>query len=386
MAFFKKNKLLFIIIITICALIVMWGRAIITKRDKDVLPRKTMFGRQAPEEILEEIVPVKVTKVARMDYKDTITSFGTIKGFGEIPIRFKESGTVSKFYFKEGDEIKKDEIVVSQDQREENLKLEYARIEYDKNQTFYDLGAIIADKLRQVELELESAELNLKKRNFYAPSDGFMGTRKVNQGELVKPDDIVATFLDINSVFCEVGIIERDIGKVKVGQKVMVELDTFPNDVFEGTVDSVSPMIEGRSRTQAVRILIPNEGHLIKPGMFAKSAITTFEKKDALVIPRKALDKTKDGYVVFGVIRDQRRAIEESSREKRSAEREQRKLTAAGFELATAKIIPVKIERATERLALIKEGLLEGQEIVLESPKARESIKDGGKIEIIGEE
>ena len=373
MEIFKRNKILLIVIIVTCAIIVMWGRTVLTKKGiiaTKGTATKTMFGMEIPKEAGEEIVPVKVTKVERMDYKDIITSFGTIKGFGEIPIRFKESGAVSKFYYKEGDEIKESEVVVSQDQRHENLKLEYAEIEYEKNKTLYELGAITEAKLRQVELEFESAALEVKKRNFYAPSDGFMGTRKVNEGELVEPNDIVATFLDISNVFCEVGIIERDMGKVKSGHAVKVVLDAFPGKVFEGTVDSVSPMIEGRSRTQSVRILIPNKHNLMKPGMFARAEITTFEEKDAIVIPRKSLKKTENGYAVFGIVRDE----------------QQENKSPAGFEMATAKIIPVEVGRATEALALITEGLSEGQEILLESPKAKESIEDGVRIEIIGEE
>jgi membrane fusion protein (multidrug efflux system) len=374
MNIFKENKILLIVIITVCAIIVMWGRSFVIKKGivtPGSIPKKAIFGKELREkEATEEIVPVKTTKVARMDYKDIIISFGTIKGFGEIPIRFKESGVVSKFNFKEGDEIKEGEIVVSQDQRHEDLKLEYSKIEYDKNKKLHELGAIIEAKLRQAELELGSAELEVKKRNFYAPSDGLMGTRKVNEGELVEPNDVVATFLDISNVFCEVGIIEKDMGKVQTGQPARIILDIFPNEIFEGTVDSASPMIEGRSRTQTVRTLIPNERNLIKPGMFAKAEITTFEKKDAIVIPRKSLKQTEDGYVVFGIVK---------------SEHEEEK-SPAGFEMATAKVIPVKVGRASEELALITEGLNEGQEILLESPKAKGSIEDGLRVEIIGSE
>ena len=306
MNFFQKNKTLFIIIVIVCGLIIMWGRSLLSRRRMLTSERQqhALFGRRTEDkEGLDEIIPVEVVTVSRMDYKDVITSFGTIKGFDEIPIRFKESGIVSRFYFKEGDEIKKGSIVVSQQQQEEVLKLEYAQIELNKNQTLYDLGAITLDKLRQSQLEVESAHLELEKRNFYAPSNGFMGTRKVEEGELVDPSDVVATFLDISNVFCEVGIIERDIGKVKIKQKVKIIIEAIPQKVFEGTVDSVSPMIEGRSRTQTVRILIPNKDYIIKPGMFARAEITTFERKNAIVIPKKALKKTEQGYVVFEVIR-----------------------------------------------------------------------------------
>jgi len=363
----NKYKVMIFLLVISGALLIMRGKVLMTERFSLGSIAEKLFKDKAADEappisvneMLEEAIPVKVTTVSRMDYKDTIASFGMIKGFGEIPIKFEGSGTISKFYFKEGDKIGKDRLVVSQDRKAEDLRLEYAAIEYSKNEKLYSLGAITRDALRQSELEVRSSQLDLKKRDFYAPSGGIMGTREVNEGELVEPNDIVATFLDINKVFCEVGIIEKDMGKVKVGQKVKVTLDTFPDKTFEGTVDSVSPMIEGRSRTQTVRILMPNDEDIIRPGMFAKSEVTTFEKKDALVVPRKALKKTEDGYVVFGILRR---------------------------DDITAKVIPVKIGRASEDFALILKGVAEGQEIVLESPRAKEAIKDGAKVEIIGEE
>lgn len=374
MVFFKKRKLLLILLIILCGIGIMWSKPLLQKYISSIpleSLKQKLFAKKTAGETLdislgqfsEEAIPVKVAAVGKADYKDTITSFGTIKGFGEIPIKFKENGIVSKFNFKEGDSIKKNEIVVSQDQREEKLKLEYSTLEYAKNKKLYELGAITKDKLRQIELELETSDLEIKKRNFYAPSDGIMGTRKVSEGELAGPDDIVATFLDLNKVFCEIGIIEKDMGKVKEGQEVKVTLESFANEAFGGIVDSVSPMIEGRSRTQTVRILIPNEKNLIKPGMFARADITTFEKKDALVVPREALDKTEEGYVVFGAIKQNN--------------------PKTGSEEVVAKVMPVKVERATESLALISEGLAEGQEIIIESPRAKESIKDGSLIEII---
>jgi len=379
--FFQKRKRLIIISILLAGVLIAWGWATLSKKGitpqavKEFIKGKTSAGggsafggKKAGEEALVPAIPVKTTKVVKTDYQDFVTSFGTIKGLREIPVKFDENGRIAKFYFKEGDSIKKDDLVVSQQQDEQRVKVEYARIEYNKYKTLYDLGAIVADKLREAELEVEAAEVTLNKRNFYAPSDGFIGTRKINEGELVTPTDIVTTFVDIGNIFCEVGIIEKDIDKVKTGQTARIVIEALPSDTFEGTVDSVSPMLEGRSRTQTVKMLVPNEKGIIKPGMFAKADIMIFEKKDAIVIPRKALSKTEEGYTVFGVVRP---------------EDAKAKKTPAGFEEATAKVIPVKVERANEERALIGEGLAVSEEIILETPEAKSSIKDGSIIEIL---
>ncbi|MDD5680295.1 MAG: efflux RND transporter periplasmic adaptor subunit [Candidatus Omnitrophica bacterium] len=369
--FFQKHKRLIIISIVLVGALIMWGWTHMPKKGGAKMTLQNIFkGKGAQKEgeaPLEAAIPVKTTKVVKTDYQDFVTSFGTIKGLKEIPVKFDEAARISRFYFKEGDSIKKGDLVVSQEQDEQKFKLEYVEIEYNKNKTLRDLGAITNDKLREAELELETAKASLNKKNFYAPSDGFIGTQKINEGELASPTDVVTIFVDIDNVFCEVGIIEKDMDKVKTGQTAKIMIEAFPDDVFEGTVDSVSPMLEGRSRTQTVKMLVPNEKGTIKPGMFAKADIMIFEKKDAIVIPRKALQKSEDGYAVFGVVRPEGEA----------------KKSPAGFEEATAKVMPVKVERANEENALISEGLEDGQEIVLETPEAKSSIKDGATIEIL---
>lgn len=370
--FFKKRKKIIILSMLLIGVLIMWGRTNLPKMPGPARPMKNIFSKAkglkaGAGELAEPAIPAKTAAVVRADYVELITSFGTIKGFREIPVKFEESARIRKFYFKEGEPIKENDLVVSEEQEEQKRKLEYAEIEYNKNRTLYDLGAIIKDKLRQSELEVEVARESLNKRNFYAPSGGFIGTRRINEGELASPNDVAATFVDIGSIFCEVGIIEKDMDKIGAGQKAVIMIEAFPAQNFEGIVDSVSPILEGRSRTQTVRILVPNEKGLIKPGMFAKADITIFEKKGAIVIPRKALQKTEEGYAVFGLVMPEGGA----------------RKTPAGFEEAAARVIPVKVERAGEERALISDGLTEGEEIIIETPEAKSRIKAGAKIEIM---
>lgn len=371
--FFRQRKRLVIISIVLAGVLIVWGWTVLSKKNITPFVIKTMLakgkgGKKTGEEAIEIAIPVRVTKVTKSNYQDFVTSFGIIKGVREIPIKFDEAARIDKFYFKEGDSIKKGDIVASQQQDEQRVKVEYSQIEYEKNKTLYDLGAITADKLKQAELELEAAKAVLAKKNFYAPSDGFIGTKRMSEGELVTSNDVVTTFVGIDNVFCEVGIIEKDMDKVKPGQAAKILIGAFSDDTFEGTVDSVSPMLEGRSRTQTVKMIVSNDKGIIKPGMFAKADIMIFEQKDAIVIPRKALQKSEEGYTVFGVVRQG-----------------EPKKSPAGFEEAAAKVIPVKVGRANENIALISEGLSENDEIILEAPEAKAGIKDGAAIEILPE-
>ena len=97
--------------------------------------------------------------------------------------------------------------------------------------------------------------------------------------------DKVGIFISIDKVYAEFSIIEKDVPKISLGQRVEVFVDAYSNKTFQGTVDRIAPIIEGRSRTQNIKIEIDNKDGQLKPGMFTRGLIATYEKKDALVIP-----------------------------------------------------------------------------------------------------
>ena len=78
--------------------IVMWGWTHLAKKGRAPLTIKGLFFKEAKkaEEAPEAAIPVRTRKAVKTDYKDFITSFGTIKGFKEIPVKFEESVRIDK--------------------------------------------------------------------------------------------------------------------------------------------------------------------------------------------------------------------------------------------------------------------------------------------------
>ena len=190
--------------------------------------------------------PIKVYKVAKVSFRDTLPSLGTAKGFREIDLKFPVAGTVEYINFKEGEKITQGDIIASLDQKEALLKMEYAKIEMEKQTKLFELGSILDIKLKQSQLEYQSAKAELDKTNLVALGDGYVGSLEVDKGSVVNPQDKIGTFVDLKDVYVEFGVIEKDIAKVKEGQNVEVTLDSYPDQVFKGQVDSISPLVEGR--------------------------------------------------------------------------------------------------------------------------------------------
>ncbi len=344
-------------------------------------------------------LPVKVYKVSRVSFRDTLPALGTIKGFREFDLKFATQGNIEYINFKEGERVTQGDIIASLDQKEALLKLEYAKLEYEKQSKLFELGSTVETKMKQSQLEYQSAKAELDKTNLVAVSDGYVGAIETDKGAFVTSQDKIGTFVDTKDVFVEFGVIEKDIAKVKEGQNVEVTLDSFPDKVFKGQVDSVSPIIEGRSRTLKIRSKLPNADDKMKPGMFGRVSVLVYEKEDALVIPSSSFKKKEDKYLAYvvhsvdeadaGVPSAEELAASENTlsegdqapvappvKEKASALQapEDNKTT-----IGTVEVRPIEIAYATPDAVEIKEGLEEGDTIIVD---VEQELEDKAKVEI----
>jgi membrane fusion protein (multidrug efflux system) len=354
------------------------------------------------EKKLEEIpIPVKVYKIAKVSFRDTLPSLGTMRGFRQIDLKFSVQGTIEYINFKEGERITQGDIIASLDQKEALLKLEYAKLELDKQMQLLELGSIVESKAKQSQLEYQSAKAELDKTNLVAISDGYIGSIDVDKGSYISPQDKIGTFVDVKDVYIEFGVIEKDVSKIKEGQNVEVSVESFPDQVFKGQIDSVSPMVEGRSRTVQVKAKISNVDEKIKPGMFGRVNVLVYEKEQALVIPSSSFKKKEDQYLVYLVHPEEVAAeqFEEAPQEVSPAlEKKKKKGLSLPFGKKTAKteetlpaaeqekmamgtieIRPIEISYATPDAVEIKEGLEEGDLVVMD---LEQDLQDKGKVEI----
>lgn len=87
---------------------------------------------------------------------------------------------------------------------------------------------------------------------------------------------------------------EEDIVLVRVGQKVLIRSDAFPNQIFYGRVKSITPKGDPIARSYRVRINF-SENNPLLIGMTAETNIIVHEKKNALLLPVSSISETKFG-------------------------------------------------------------------------------------------
>jgi len=140
--------------------------------------------------------------------------------------------------------------------------------------------------LAQTQTALDTIDIQIEKLMITSPIDGILLTRNLEVGETVSPGSTVMTIGQLREVELVVYIPEDRYGEINLGEKVEVRVDSFPGEIFNGTIAYISDQaeftprnvqtVEGRRATvYAVKLSVPNPDLKLKPGMPAD--VTFFE-------------------------------------------------------------------------------------------------------------
>lgn len=163
-------------------------------------------------------------------------------------------GQVVKVNVEDNQKVKAGDVLVTLDPREFEANVKSAQAKYSK--AHKDLGRMsgyggfladekpILDQYQSdalsTEATLQEATLQYEFTKILAPTDGTVGSRSVESGQLVVPGQALLALVEPEP-WIVANFKEGQLAKIRVGQKVEVEIDAIPGHTFEGTVNSVSP-------------------------------------------------------------------------------------------------------------------------------------------------
>lgn len=180
-------------------------------------------------------------------------------------------------------------------------ELDAAETTYAAQQSRLELARA---QVEQREAALKSAEIRLDYTVLYASEPGFIGERYVDEGNLLSTNSPLVSVVGIDSVIVQATIIEKDYGRINVGQSAELKVDAFPETLFKGIVARIAPVLEEASRVAKMEVEFENKERLLKPGMFAKVSVVLQEKEAVQVIPIKAIIENNGREGVFIVEKD----------------------------------------------------------------------------------
>jgi multidrug efflux pump subunit AcrA (membrane-fusion protein) len=147
--------------------------------------------------------------------------------------------------------------------------------------------------------QLETPELLDRPLVLHAPLAGVVTDRSVSVGELAEKGRALYVISDPARLWLLGEVKERDLAKVRAGQKVDFTVAAYPGAEFHGAIARVGTSVEAETRTFEVRVEVDNRDGRLKPGMFADMAITTGIVKDALLASDAAVQSDGGERIAF---------------------------------------------------------------------------------------
>lgn len=147
-----------------------------------------------------------------------------------------------------------------------------------------------------------------------SPLDGVVAVRRLDPGALVGPQGsgAIMTIAKIDVLRAFISVSERDLPGVSIGKDAHVDLDAFPGKPIPAKVVRIAPTVDPATRTIDVEVQVPNEGGLMRPGMYGHGAIITDVHKNAIVAPTVGVLSSAGKHYVFTLegTKVKRRAVE----------------------------------------------------------------------------
>lgn len=136
-----------------------------------------------------------------------------------------------------------------------------------------------------------------------SPIDGVVIARNISVGQVVDTGFVAFDLSNLSTVWVSAAVNQQDLSLVRQGASADIVTAGFPDQVFHGHVAMLGDTLDPETRVLPVRVVVPNPGTKLRPGMFASARIAEPATRDAVFVPEDAL-QTINGMPVVFVTRD----------------------------------------------------------------------------------
>ncbi len=246
---------------------------------------------------------VEIARVELMTLADEAQAVGSLRSRQSVVLRPEVSGRVTQLNFRDGDRVRRGQLLVQLDDQlplaqvqQAQAELSIAEANHKRNQELVAQNFISrrsvdesAANLQVAQAKLALARATAARLRITAPFDGIAGIRNTSVGDYLKDGTDIVNIEDIDAMYVDFRLPERLQGKLRRGQSALVDLDALPGQRFTAVVQAIDPLVDANGRSVGVRGCIDNRRLLLRPGMFARVTAVFGEREQARVIPEEAV-------------------------------------------------------------------------------------------------
>ena len=288
-------------------------------------------------------VPVRTVPVQRQDLQVEIKAIGTVIPTHIVNVQSQVSGVLQRIYFKEGQTVKKGQLLAQIDPapfqvvlaqaegtRQQNLaQLQNAETELQRYQLLFKQDSIAKQQVEQQlalvnqlqgqiqanKAQVDAAKLQLSYTKIYSPIDGRVGFRQKDAGNLIQANESggLVSITQVHPIFVQFAVAENYLANLrqslKKGDKVLVSAwdKTEQKQLALGHVQAIDNQIDISTGTLKIKAIFDNYDDVLFPNQFVNVHLNTQTIQNALSIPNDAVQHGAKGSYVY-IINPQNKA------------------------------------------------------------------------------
>jgi len=328
------------------------------------------LGRKPPPPKAPPSIPVDIATVQKADVPVYLEGLGTVQAFYTVTVTARVDGEIDKVAFREGQDVKKGDLLVQIDPRpyqaalgvaiatraKDVATLDNARRDMERyselapedlasKQTVDTQRALIAQLTAQLkgdDATIDNARTQLDYTTITSPIDGRTGIRLVDPGNIVRaasttgmvvvtqlePIAVIFTLPEEDFAALSAALAHGPVAATALARDGSAELDT-------GTVELIDNQIDQTTGTIKVKAILPNKERHLWPGEFINMRVLSQTQRQVLTIPASALERGPDGMFTYLVQPD-----------------------------STIKVVDLKLGQQTGDVVVVEQGLAAGDRVV----------------------
>lgn len=265
---------------------------------------KTKQGSTKGQTTVQKSIPVKLATIAAMAKTTPVVTSGVLAAKAEIKLSFKIGGIIEQMYAQEGGYVQRGQLLAKLEQAEIQAQvnkaqsaLAKARRDLKRVKNLYRDTVATLEQLQNVTTAKEVAEsdsriarFNQKYALIYAPVSGKILKKFSEKSELVAPGNPVYMLASTEQAqVLRVGLTDKDVVKLKPGDRARVRFDAYPQEEFEAIISEIAESADPRTTTFEVEVQLVNPQKPLKNGFIGKVQISPSQNPRGYKIPMGAL-------------------------------------------------------------------------------------------------
>ena len=234
---------------------------------------------------------------------EDVEAVGSLRSRQGTVVRAEVGGRVTQINFRDGQRIRKGQLLVQLDDRLQRAQVQQAQAELSIAETNHRRNSELVSKgfisrrgvdesaaaVQVAQAKAELARATAARLRVLAPFDGVAGLRNISVGDYLKEGSDIVNLEDMAAMYVDFRLPERLQARVRPGQSARVQVEALPDRAFAAVVQAVDPQIDADGRSLNVRGCIDNRLLQLRPGMFARVNTRLGDDRPALMVPEEAI-------------------------------------------------------------------------------------------------